>query len=438
MQFLLIDLDLPPTHALSRMRSIFSLRKGIYSPIEGLRLQYPQAQIYFLHPDLDYEKHIAESEGLLAYQTQAAKENLPDLRSWLKEVRKEQTALLEREDKTLENETSENKLTGDKPLKGKVLESKLLKARLLQGEFLKLKGSYADILFSTAMLPYLLLDQIEPQIKAELPLWRKHNVNRSHFFSKKFRVIGPQSGALFLHRDASILPGVVFDTRSGPIIIDKGAQVSAFSCLCGPLYVGPYAQLDNVHIRGSILGESVRAGGEIENSILGNFTNKHHEGFVGHSIIGNWVNLGALSTTSDLKNNYGEIRIRVPKNRNPLSEKISISTGRIKFGALIGDHVKTAIGTMINSGTVLDAASNIFGGAVRGYKLPFLWGVGGEMEERRAAEAGTEKNIEPYYRLEAFLKDTEKIAARRSQKLSPAFPILAGALYEQIRASEKL
>ena len=148
---------------------------------------------------------------------------------------------------------------------------------------------------------------------------------------------------------------------------------------------------------------------------------------MGHSIIGNWVNLGALSTTSDLKNNYGEISLKVPKDRNPLSEKISISTGRIKFGAVIGDHVKTAIGTMINSGTVLDAASNVFGGPVREYLTAFSWGV--------KAGRATEKNAE-LYELERFLKDTEKIAARRSQKLSSAFSALAGTLHGQARAGE--
>ena len=386
MQFLLIDLDLPQTHALSRMRSIFSLRKGIYSPLERLRLQYPLASIHFSHPDPDYEKYIAETEGLLAYRT--LKKDLPDTRAWLENPQKQQS------------------------------------------EILKLKESYVDVLLSTSIFPYLLLDKIEGQIKADLALWRKHNSTYSHFFFKKLCVVGPRSGALFLHRESSILPGSIFDTRSGPIIIDKGVQISAFSYLCGPLYVAPNAQLDNVHIKGgSILGESVRAGGEIENSILGNFTNKHHEGFVGHSIIGNWVNLGALSTTSDLKNNYGEIALKIPKERSPASQKISIKTGRIKFGAVIGDHVKTAIGTMINSGTVIDAASNIFGGAVREYVLPFSWGRGVEVE--------TEKNAVPY-ELERFLKDTEKSAARRSQKLGSAFSALARALYRQRKARKEV
>ena len=272
--------------------------------------------------------------------------------------------------------------------------------------------------FSTDMLPYLLLDKIAKQIQADLSLWKKRNPYYSCPFFKKFQVLGPRHGAFFLHKEALILGASIFDTRSGPIVIDKGAQVSPFSYLCGPLYVAPEARLDNVHIRGgSILGKGARLGGEIENSILGDFTNKHHEGFVGHSLIGNWVNLGALSTTSDLKNNYGEIRLTIPEKRNPQSKRITIPTGRIKFGSIIGDHVKTAIGTMLNCGTVLDSASNIFGEAVQGYVPPFRWGAGEGKAEG--------------YELEAFLKNTEKIAARRSQKPDPAFPRLAKALHKE-------
>ena len=164
------------------------------------------------------------------------KKDLSEAKAYLETLREKQSELLKNES-----------------LQG---QAGLSKGEPFKGIFLKLKETFTDLFFSTSMFPYLLLDQIEGQIKADLPLWRKHNSTSSNFFPKKFRVVGPQSGALFLHKDASILPGSVFDTRSGPIIIDKGVQVSAFSYLCGPLYVAPHAQLDNLHIRGgSILGE---------------------------------------------------------------------------------------------------------------------------------------------------------------------------------------
>ena len=93
--FLFIDLDLPQTHALSRMRSIFSLRDGIYSPLERVRIKYPQGRIYFLHPDRDYESHIAENEGILAYQAQKEKDDISETKRWLESLREKKSKILE-------------------------------------------------------------------------------------------------------------------------------------------------------------------------------------------------------------------------------------------------------------------------------------------------------------------------------------------------------
>lgn len=94
--------------------------------------------------------------------------------------------------------------------------------------------------------------------------------------------------------------------------------------------------IDNARITGGcIIGHTCRIGGEVENSMIGNFSNKHHEGFLGHSFLGSWVNIGALATTSDLKNNYGFIRIKIGEEQ--------INTETIKFGSIIGDFSKIGI-----------------------------------------------------------------------------------------------
>ena len=230
---------------------------------------------------------------------------------------------------------------------------------------------------------------------------------------------------LFIHESAKILPGSVFDTRGGPIIIDRDVQISPFCYFEGPVYAGPGARLDNLRLTGgSVLGPGVRAGGEIENSIFDAFSNKHHEGFVGHSILGRWVNLGALTTTSDLKNNYGGVRLQID-NAYPIAPDLVplaaaggpgpdatthpalLDTGTIKFGSLIGDCVKTAIGTLLNTGTVLDAGSNVFGGSPPKYLPPLAWGLEGRSYDR-----------------ERFLADCAKIFARREQTPPDALPEL--------------
>ena len=139
-------------------------------------------------------------------------------------------------------------------------------------------------------------------------------------------------------------------------------------------------------------------------------------------MIGNWVNLGALTTTSDLKNNYGNIRLPLVVNsivegegqtkKTNQEEQSYVDTQRIKFGAIIGDHVKTAIGSLLTSGTIIDACSNVFGGNVPKYLAPFSWGTNGK-----------------YYQLARFLQDSQKIAARRKQSLGPVFAKLAEYCY---------
>ena len=161
-----------------------------------------------------------------------------------------------------------------------------------------------------------------------------------------------------------------------------------------------------------IIGQACRIGGEVGNSIFENFANKHHEGFVGHSHIGSWVNMGAMSTTSDLKNNYGIVKVKYQSKQ--------ISTDTIKFGSIIGDFSKIAIGVMLNTGTIVDIGSNVTKGRVNGYIPPFSWAESSEK-----------------YRLDHFIQDTKKIMARRNQTLSFEEEVLLKSLYEGIRMATK-
>lgn len=174
-------------------------------------------------------------------------------------------------------------------------------------------------------------------------------------------------------RAAEVEPGVVLDARKGAIVLERGVQVRSGTRLEGPFWAGAGTWIVGGQLRHVSVGPHCRVHGEVSTSVFNGYANKSHDGFVGHSVIGEWVNLGAGTITSNLKNTYGPIRLDVADHR--------IETERTNLGALIGDHVKTAIGTLLPTGAVLGAGANLFG-APRApkYVTPFAWG--GDSAER--------------------------------------------------------
>ena len=163
--------------------------------------------------------------------------------------------------------------------------------------------------------------------------------------------IGPRE---MLHVDPSALiePFVVLDASTGPITIGPGVVLKPFTHITGPCHIDRGAQLFGACVRGATtIGPDCRVGGEIEASILHSHVNKYHAGFLGHSYVCPWVNLGALTTNSDLKNDYSHIRVPV------MGE--SVETGLTKIGCFIADHAKTSIGTLLNTGASIGAMSMI-------------------------------------------------------------------------------
>jgi UDP-N-acetylglucosamine diphosphorylase/glucosamine-1-phosphate N-acetyltransferase len=177
--------------------------------------------------------------------------------------------------------------------------------------------------------------------------------------------------ALVLAAGAELDPGVVLDLRAGPIVIGRGARVAGLSRLEGPLAIGAGTQIAGGRIRaGTTLGPQCRIVGEVEAAIFHGYANKAHDGFIGHAYIGEWVNLGAMTTNSDLKNTYGTVKVWRDGNL--------IDTGEKKVGAMIGDHVKTGIGTLLDTGAIIGMVANIYGGsAVLASKWfpSFSWGA---------------------------------------------------------------
>jgi UDP-N-acetylglucosamine diphosphorylase / glucose-1-phosphate thymidylyltransferase / UDP-N-acetylgalactosamine diphosphorylase / glucosamine-1-phosphate N-acetyltransferase / galactosamine-1-phosphate N-acetyltransferase len=184
-------------------------------------------------------------------------------------------------------------------------------------------------------------------------------------------LLGP-SDAVLLGTGVSIEPGVVLDTRDGPIWLDDDVTVRAFTRLAGPAYVGRGSTLLGGPFSAISVGPVCKVHGEIEETVVLGYSNKAHDGFLGHAYLGCWVNLGAMTTNSDLKNNYGSIRMWTSQG--------DADTGLMKLGCLLGDYVKTGIGSLLNTGTVIGAGSNIYGSAMPPkYVPPFSWGTGSEL-----------------------------------------------------------
>lgn len=170
--------------------------------------------------------------------------------------------------------------------------------------------------------------------------------------------------------DAEVEPGVVFDTRKGAVVLTEGVEVRSGTRLAGPLFAGRHTVLSGGQIRHSSFGPECRVHGEMATTVMIGYGNKSHDGFVGHSVIGHWANLGAGTITSNLKNTYGPIRLESATGR--------IETGRMFLGSLIGDHAKLGIGTMLGTGTIVGAGASVVGNPVAKNVAPFAWGAGGQ------------------------------------------------------------
>ncbi|MDH3403028.1 MAG: hypothetical protein OEP45_05375, partial [Acidobacteriota bacterium] len=362
MATLLLDRDLDLTRYCGRLWPIFARRTGIFSPLERLQRRGEAEEIVLFHPDPAYERLAA-----------AAIDAVP-----FRDAHREEVAFAYLEG-------SADDLT---PRFSRVGDSEPLAANR------RLAGAGAAIVADLELLAAA--GEVRPLAAPPAGVF----------------VVGRESD-VYLHPDAELFAGTVLDVREGPVVIAAGARVGQLSYVAGPSYVGPGTHVENCRLVAPVvLGRQCRVGGEIEASFVGDYSNKHHEGFLGHSLVGRWVNVGALATTSDLKNNYGEVRLEVPTTFLPRAggELARVATGSIKFGSIVADCVKIAIGLRLNAGTVLDVGSNVFGGSPPRYLPPFSWGTAGAR-----------------YELDRFLADCEKIFARRGQ--SPSGPLRQLAAY---------
>ncbi len=194
--------------------------------------------------------------------------------------------------------------------------------------------------------------------------------NESYKTPKDFSTVNfVNPDQIFIGSNVTIKPGVVIDATHGPVLIDDNAFVFPNTVIEGSVYIGKNSKIksgatiyENVSI-----GDVCKVGGELEDAVILPYSNKQHSGFIGHAYLGSWVNLGADTNCSDLKNNYSTVRVK-------LNRKL-VDTGLQFLGLMAGDHSKSAINTMFNTGTIIGFSSNIFGAGFPDKYIPsFSWG----------------------------------------------------------------
>ena len=214
---------------------------------------------------------------------------------------------------------------------------------------------------------------------------------------------------LFIEQGAIVEPHVCFDLTAGPVLLRAGSHVQAFTRLCGPVYVGAGSTVTTDRITCASIGEVCKVHGEVSNVIFIGHANKGHDGFVGHSMLGRWVNLGAGTITSNLKNTYGTVQLWTPDGVR--------ETGMQFLGTLFGDHAKTGIGLRLTTGTVIGAAANVYGSVMPPKAVaPWGWGEAGSLAA---------------YRMDKFLQVAERMMARRHVALSESARRQLLASYER-------
>jgi UDP-N-acetylglucosamine diphosphorylase / glucose-1-phosphate thymidylyltransferase / UDP-N-acetylgalactosamine diphosphorylase / glucosamine-1-phosphate N-acetyltransferase / galactosamine-1-phosphate N-acetyltransferase len=244
--------------------------------------------------------------------------------------------------------------------------------------------------------------QLRDDIPRHFPGYAEEKVPGSH-------ILG--DGLLSLGSNVTVEPGCVFDVSQGPIRLSDGAVVRAHTRLAGPTFVGPGSVVLGGVLSGVTVGPVCKIRGEVESTVILGYSNKAHDGFLGHAYLGRWVNLGAFTTNSDLKNNYGPVRVGTANG--------AVDTGLLKVGCFLGDHVKTGIGTVINTGTTVGAGSNLFGGRMPPSYVPaFSWGAGTDLTE---------------YRLEPFLQVAARSMARRGMELDEGTAAVLSRAWESTR-----
>lgn len=268
-------------------------------------------------------------------------------------------------------------------------EVQLKYAHLITDESKKIKVDYIFL-----DQPWEIFTKNDEQLELDFELLTKNRISQK--IPSSNTVLGNN---IFIEEGAK-LEASILNSNTGPIYIGKDAEIMEGCAIRGPfaLCEGSVVKMSAKIYGATTIGPYSKVGGEISNSIIFGYSNKGHDGFLGNSILGEWCNLGADTNVSNLKNDYGSVKIW-DFERYKLRD-----TGQQFCGLMMGDHSKSGINTMFNTGTVVGVNSNIFGAGFPEKFIPsFFWGGSNNCSE---------------YRLEKALEVAEKVMQRRNRQLT--------------------
>ncbi len=270
--------------------------------------------------------------------------------------------------------------------------------RIIEAGFKPIDGLEYDSIDERFLLegPWHILDDLEAALEADgawigLPQWS----------GRDKLVIVEGAYPVKISREAQIDPGVFIDARKGPVYIHHGAVVHAMATLEGPCYIGTGSQVaTHTSIRANtVIGPVCKVAGEISFSIMHGFSNKGHAGFLGHSLVGQWVNFGADTTVSNLKNTYGDVRVQLEPHGD------AFDTGRTFHGPIVGDYVRTAIGSRLLTGSCIGTGAMVALSSFPPKCVPRFGFL-------------TDEGAQPA-RMDKFIATARAMMARRKVELSP-------------------
>lgn len=247
------------------------------------------------------------------------------------------------------------------------------------------------------------------QIIRDVELVRKNFVKNRNDYP---HAIFTNSENIFIEEDAVVEPGAMLLADGGPIYIGKGARVLANAVIRGPSAIceKSVVKMGAKIYEDTTIGPVCKVGGEIANTIFHSYSNKAHDGYVGNSVFGQWVNLGADSNTSNLKNNYSTVKVVDWKTKK------EFDTGQQFIGTIMGDHSKTGINAMLNTGTLCGVCCNLFSDKYPPKFVPsFSWVSGND--------------IVPYH-FDKAVEAMERMMERRSIQLTPSYHKMMKALFQ--------
>ncbi len=224
-------------------------------------------------------------------------------------------------------------------------------------------------------------------------------------------VIAAERYIVRLEKNTNIGAGAILSAKEGPIWLAEGSVIEPGAIIQGPAYIGPHSIVRaGARINGSVsLGPNCRVGGELSGVIMQGYSNKQHSGYLGGAVIGQWVNLGAATDNSDLKNNYRSVDVTLDGEK--------FDSGELHVGVFMGDFVRTAIQTRLNSGTVVGTCCNLFGNDFPQKAIPpFIW-------------YGSEGYQE--YRLDKAVETIRVVMDRRKKELSHDLEEALNRLFDQ-------